>query len=173
MSYEHFNKFPLDKARQIKRKIALFSLHLTNHHLTSNYLIYIYIFNFFIMSLEFIVPKVFHIFINIRISVLSDHGYRVFIEACFLNSWVRQPVHDTRFNVVERRRVRVGRGQRSCDREGEPLLGWQDEPIMTVEWDTKWNTVAIGGIYRTDRRTVVKLSGGRNPRNYWFSVNQD
>lgn len=31
---------------------------------------------------------------------------------------------------------------------------------MTMEWDTKWNTVAIGGIYRTDRRTVVKLSGG-------------
>lgn len=57
----------------------------------------------------------------------------------------------------------VGRGQRSCDREGEPLLGWQDEPIMTMEWDTKWNTVAIGGIYRTDRRTVVKLSGGGIP----------
>lgn len=102
-----------------------------------------------------------HIFINIGVYLpfqITDTEFSS--RPCFLNSWVRQLVHDTRFNVVQRRRVGVGRGQRSCDREGEPLLGWQDEPIMTVEWDTKWNTVAIGGIYRTDRGTVVKLSGG-------------
>lgn len=112
------------------------------------------------MSLKSVVPKMFHIFINtciypVRSRIPSFHRGLFFLTAESDNlSTIRD---STSLNGG------VGRGQRSCDREGEPLLGWQDEPIMTMEWDTKWNTVAIGGIYRTDRRTVVKLSGGGIP----------
>lgn len=107
------------------------------------------------MSLKSVVPKVFHIFINtciypVRSRIPSFRGLFFLTAESDNLSTIRD---STSLNGG------VGRGQRSCDREGEPLLGWQDEPIMTMEWDTKWNTVAIGGIYRTDRRTVVKLSG--------------